>query len=393
MTSTSTLRLLLIAGLGPLLAAPSLAQGDSYAYGGLGLGQSRAKIDQERISATLLGNGLSTTGFSRDESDRSYRLFGGYQFNRYFGLEGGYFNLGKFSFAANTAPAGTLTGQIKLQGFNLDVVGALPLGERWSLIGRVGAQAAQAKDNFAGSGNVVVLNPNPSKREVNVKYGAGIQYEVNRSFLVRGEAERYRVNDAVGNHGGVNVYSVSLVFPFGRAPQALPRVAAVAPAPTLVYVAPLPPPVVVVQAPAPVVQPVPAAPLPVAPARRRVSFLAESLFGFDKSTIRPEGRSALDTFAAEIRGASFDIITVEGHTDRLGTPAYNQKLSIERADAVKAYLVSTGGIEASKVSIVAKGESEPVTQGIDCQGKAATAKLIACLQPDRRVEIEVTGTR
>ena len=392
MNSTSTLRLLLIAGLGPLLAAPSLAQGDNYFYGGVGLGQSRAKIDQERISAGLLGAGLSTSSFSRDESDTSYKLFGGYQFNRHFGLEAGYFNLGKFSFAANTTPAGTLTGQIKLQGLNLDLVGALPLGERWSLIGRVGAQAAQAKDQFVGSGNVAVLNPNPSKNEVNVKYGAGIQYEVNRSFLVRAEAERYRVNDAVGNHGGVNVYSVSLVFPFGRAPQAAPRAAAPAP---MVYVAPLPPPVVVVQEPAPVVVPVArAAPIVVPPpVLRRVSFSAESLFGFDKSTIRPEGRAALDTFAIETRGTSFNIITVEGHTDRLGTQAYNQKLSIERAEAVKAYLVTAGGFDARKISIVAKGETEPATKASDCKGEKATPKLIACLQADRRVEIEVTGTR
>jgi OOP family OmpA-OmpF porin len=393
MTSIHTLRLLVLAGLAPLLAASSMAQEGGYFYGGLGLGESRAKIDQERISAGLLGAGLATTGFNRDERGQAYKIFGGYQINRNFALEAGYFDLGKFGFSTTTAPAGALNGQIKLQGVNFDLLGTLPLTESLSLIGRVGAQAARARDNFSGSGAVAVLNPNPSKREVNVKFGAGLQYEVNRSFLIRGEAERYRVNDAVGNHGGVNVVSVSLVFPFGRAPAVAPRMSA---AP--IYVAPMPAPAPepvapIAKAPETVVAPVYVAPVPVAPARRRVSFSAESLFGFDLATLKPEGRAALDTFAAELKGTRFDAITVEGHTDRLGTPAYNQKLSIERGDAVKAYLVSSGGFDASKVTVVGKGESAPLTETEHCKGTVANAKLIACLQPDRRVEIEVSGTR
>jgi OOP family OmpA-OmpF porin len=87
------------------------------------------------------------------------------------------------------------------------------------------------------------------------------------------------------------------------------------------------------------------------------------------------------------------MVTVEGHTDRLGTPDYNQRLSQERADAVKAYLVSTGKVDPMKITAVGKGESNPVTSPEACRGAAATAALIACLQPDRRVEIEVSGTR
>ena len=156
-----------------------------------------------------------------------------------------------------------------------------------------------------------------------------------------------------------------------------PAPAYVAPAPA--YVAP-----VVVQAPAP-------APPPIE--RRRVSFSAESLFGFDKSGMRPEGQAALDTFARELVGTRYEVIQVEGHTDRLGAPAYNQKLSLERAEAVKGYLVDKGGLDASRIKAVGMGETQPTKDTADCKGTKPTPKLIACLQPDRRVDVEVTGTK
>ena len=386
MKKLSTLRLLGLAGLGSLIAASaasSFAQEGGYYYGGLSVGQSRAKIDEERITANLLGAGLATTSMARDESSAAFKLFGGYQFNRNFAVEGGYFNLGKFGFTSTTVPAGTLSGQIKLQGLTLDLVGTLPITERFSAIARIGAQSAMARDSFSGTGAVSVLNPSPSKRELNYKVGAGVQYEVNRSFFLRAEAERYRINDAVGNHGGVNVVSLSLVVPFGRAPETVRRTAML-PA----YVAPMPAPV-----PAPVVVAVAPVVAVAAPARQRVSFSADSLFGFDQSTVRPEGKAALDTFARELSGTEFDTISVEGHTDRLGSNAYNQKLSTRRAESVRDYLVASGHIAAGKISAVGKGESTSVTQPADCKGAKPTPALIACLQPDRRVDVEVAGTR
>lgn len=392
MISSPTLRLLVLTGLGPVFAVPALAQQDNYFYGGLSLGASQAKIDQQRIAASLLGAGLASSSFERDERGRAFRVFGGYQINRNFGIEAGYFDLGQFGFTTITAPAGMLGGQIKLQGLNLDLVGTLPISERFSVLGRVGVQNTRARDRFVGSGAVSVLNPNPSQRETSYKFGGGLQYEVSPSFFVRGEVERYRVNDAVGNQGDVNLYSVSLVFPFGRSMAPAPRVAAAPAYVAPVYVAPPPPPPpVVVQAAPPVV----VAPPPVVapPVRRRVSFSAESLFGFDKSALKPEGRAALDQFAREAKSTEFDVILVEGHTDRLGTSAYNQRLSQQRAESVKSYLVMTSGLDAGKVNAVGKGESEPASKPEDCKGSAPTAKLIACLQPDRRVEIELSGTR
>ena len=126
---------------------------------------------------------------------------------------------------------------------------------------------------------------------------------------------------------------------------------------------------------------------------QRVSMSAESLFGFDASAVKPEGRAELDKFARDLSTANYQTVVVEGHTDRLGSDAYNQTLSEERAMAVKNYLVTNGRLDSSKISAVGKGETQPVTKPGDCKGNSRTAALVACLQPDRRVDVEVTGTR
>lgn len=391
MTSKRNKTLLALAALACFGSAPALAQdSSSYNYLGGAVGQSRAKIDEEGITARQIGSGLLGTVMTRDERDTGYRLFLGRQFNRYIAVEAGFFKLGQFSFQSSTVPAGTLDGQLRSQGGNLDLIGGLPLSENLTAIARVGVQYAKTRDRFSGTGAVQVIDPTPSKRATNAKLGLGLEYAVNPSFSVRGEAERYRMNDASGGSGHVNMVSVSLLFPFGRAPtsrrvSAAPAYVApaLAPAP-VVMAAPVAPPVVVAvaaPAPAPMVQ------------RRRVSFSAESLFGFDRAEVRPEGKTALDGFSRELAGSQFELITVEGHTDRLGSLAYNQKLSMERAESVKAYLVNEGRLDGSKISAVGKGETTPVTKAEDCKGQHANAALIACLQPDRRVDVEVNATR
>jgi len=158
---------------------------------------------------------------------------------------------------------------------------------------------------------------------------------------------------------------------------AAPEPVAVAPAPKSMAVSPPPP------APAP------------APTKMIFSAdsSADSLFGFGKATVTPSGKQALDKFAADLKGASFDVITVTGHTDRIGSHAYNMKLSTRRAEAVKAYLVESAGIPSDKITARGVDGSDPVTKPGECKGKKATKKLIACLQPDRRVEVEVSATR
>jgi len=138
------------------------------------------------------------------------------------------------------------------------------------------------------------------------------------------------------------------------------------------------------------VTPPPPAPAP-ARVTQRVTLDADALFDFDKATLRPSGRAALDQFLASIKTIAPETISATGHADRFGSDAYNQRLSERRVQTVKAYLVSQN-MDANRIHVEGKGETQPVTKPDDCRG-AKSAKVIACLQPDRRVEVEVVGTR
>jgi len=141
--------------------------------------------------------------------------------------------------------------------------------------------------------------------------------------------------------------------------------------------APMAPPAVVPAAPAPAPAVVPAAPI-----SSKVTFAADAFFDFDKSVLKPEGKAKLDELVTKTKDMNLEVIIAVGHTDSVGTDAYNQKLSVRRSEAVKAYLVSKG-IEKNRVYTEGKGEKQPVADNKTAEGRAK----------NRRVEIEVVGTR
>ena len=122
----------------------------------------------------------------------------------------------------------------------------------------------------------------------------------------------------------------------------------------------------------------------------KVSLQSETLFDFDKATIKPEGRVMLHDLVTDIRKYNIELVVAVGYTDRIGSDAYNKKLSQRRAQAVQDFLVAEG-IPTPNVYAEGKGKANPVTKDT-CKG-AVTNKLIACLAPDRRVVIEVLGTK
>lgn len=146
--------------------------------------------------------------------------------------------------------------------------------------------------------------------------------------------------------------------------------------------------------PAAAVAPMAVAPAPMPmpkPLPSKVSFSADALFAFDKSVIKPEGKGMLDGLVQQLNGAQYDKVFLVGHADRIGSTAYNQKLSERRAAAVKDYLVQKQ-LPSDRINASGKGESDPVTKPADC-ARVKMPKLVACLQPDRRVDVEMTGTK
>ena len=143
----------------------------------------------------------------------------------------------------------------------------------------------------------------------------------------------------------------------------------------------VPVPVAPQAAPAPVA-PTPAPAVIAPPVATKVTYAADAFFDFDKSVLKPEGKSKLDDLIGKVKDVNLEVIIAVGHTDSVGSDAYNQKLSIKRSEAVKAYLVSKG-IEKNRVYTEGKGEKQPVADNKTKEGRAK----------NRRVEIEVVGTR
>ncbi len=154
-----------------------------------------------------------------------------------------------------------------------------------------------------------------------------------------------------------------------------------APAPAPAPVAAPAPAPAAAPAPAPAPAPVPV-PAPAAPVSEKVTFAADAFFDFDKSVLKPEAKAKLDDLVGKTSAVALEVIIAVGHTDSAGTDAYNQKLSVARSEAVKAYLVGKG-IEKNRVYTEGKGEKQPVADNKTAEGRAK----------NRRVEIEVVGTR
>lgn len=324
---------------------------------GANIGQSTAKIDEDRIRANLLSTGSTSATFNNDDKNTAFKLFGGYKFNRNFALEGGYFELGQFGYTATTVPAGTLIGTLKIKGINLDAVGILPINEKLSVFGRLGMQYAQVNDTFANTGAVATpQNASPSKNATNLKLGMGLQYNFNRSLAMRLEGERYRINDAVGSKGDINMLSLGLVYQFGKKSPPPERVAEAAPAPVFIIV-------------------------PVKTKMEEYCSILDLQFEIKQDAIQRNDIEKLSVVGTFMRKYPNTTAVIEGFTDDVGTAEFNQKLSLKRAESVMNYLIKDMKIDASRLSAVGYGETLPIADNRTSEGQQANRRVgavIAC---------------
>ena len=350
--------LLALAILAALSSSDVAAYDDTGWYIGGNYGWTAATIDDDRIISSLAARGFTAGAIEDFDRDNGFKAFLGYQFSPYFALEGGYVDLGSYGYALTTTPAGTLTGDIDLRGINLDLVGRMPVTEQFSLFARVGAIYAEADTRFVGTGAVNVLDPNPTAEEVNYKFGVGMEYAFSRALSMRIEAERYRIDDAIGNQGDIDMLSAGLVYRFVPAAPIAPREQP----PMQQTCADLDddgdgvnncndkcPNSAAGQAIGP-----DGCPVPLTIDLKGVNF------DFDRDTLRPDSIAILDEAVAILQKYPQLRFELAGHTDECGSDDYNQGLSERRARVVYDHLANAGIDAARMVGPNGYGESRPL---------------------------------
>ncbi|MCC5856017.1 MAG: OmpA family protein [Idiomarina sp.] len=345
------------------MSVPAIATEHSgWFIGGSG-GRSFSTIAESDIIADLLTSGFQTTDFSKNQSDYGYKLFFGYQFNTNFALEGGYFDLGSFDYTATTVPAGSRFGELSFSGWNIDMVATMPITRRAAIIARLGVHEGKSTVDFVGTGAVNVLNPNFRSKNKDFKIGIGYQYQFSDAMTARLEAERYRMDDALGNQGDIDLLSLGLVYRFGGRTHA-PVIAE--PAPT----------------PAPAPRPAPA-PAP-APTEQYCSAL-ELQFEIGQNNIERVNREHLQVLATFLAKYPDTKATIEGHADNVGTHAENQRLSEQRAQSVVDFLVREHRIARSRLTAVGYGETRPIATNSTVAGQQANRRINAVIDCARDV--------
>lgn len=197
-----------------LTALPAHAQW----YAGASVGKSDITFDNAAQSDQFLDLGFTNPVTTSSTRDTGFRVFGGYQLHRYIAIEGAYVDLGSFGFKTDVSPTGSLSGDMKISGFEVSAVGTLPINDQFGVYARVGALAGETKTSYTGAGSVQVLigGETQKKRSTQLSYGAGLAYNFNSKFSVRGEWARYTKLGSIltGGETDANLYSLGLVYRF-----------------------------------------------------------------------------------------------------------------------------------------------------------------------------------
>lgn len=314
-------------------------------YLGAGIGKSRASIDQQQIATQLKNAGFVVNSVSRDRRDQSYKLFAGYQVLPYLAVEGGYFDIGEFNFQADTVPMSLYRGETSIKGINLALVGTLPLTDQLSALARLGLTYNDSDTRFSSNGLVGVNGFSSSTHYSSHQFGVGLMYQLNEALALRLEAERYHIDDLVGSNGDIDVITLGVLYRYGSATP---------------YYEPT-------AAPEPMANSTPAMTpdtAPVAPAEEQVAMtagvieLADVHFEFDQSRLTPATQVTLRKHLQKLKANPNVKVRIAGYTSKSGTEAYNQRLSEQRAEAIKAFLVAEGIASPDRLTTIGFGEHQ-----------------------------------
>lgn len=208
---TPTAVALLVSGLA--FAAPqAFAQTGFYIGGNVGV--TNSSTDNEEVNGALRSLGFTNASTTSDTSGTGFKAYGGYAFTQNVALEFGYFDLGKVTADSTVSPPGTAHFDLKFKGFNVDVVGSLPVGSGFSLFGRVGIIHAEQKVNVSSTGSIVTLQPSSTYSKTSWKAGLGVEYLITGGLAVRAEGEIYNVPDGSDNTGNISLLSLGLLYRF-----------------------------------------------------------------------------------------------------------------------------------------------------------------------------------
>lgn len=295
---------------------------------------------------------LGKIGTATDSTVATGHIFGGYTFNENLGVEGGYNWLGNAKLS---------DGSYKARGLNFSVIPRYPLTDDLALLGEVGAMRWNVNNTSAQE----------KDHGISAILGAGLAYRVSDPIDLQ---LRYRYFNDVGSAKTGSTDTSNIGFDVVYYPDRTSTPAPVA--------APAPEPVA---APAPAPQPV--------EETKTFTLTSDVLFDFGKATLKPAGVTALSQLYNQIQTLQMNdkSIVVYGYTDRIGSDGYNLKLSQDRAKSVSDFLVAKG-LSATRITAVGKGEADPVSPA-SCNAIKAKPQLIVCLAADRRVSIEVKGSK
>lgn len=370
-TSTKVVSILLFASFSNPLVAQTTVDYNSGWYIGTNVGVTTINIDKNKNILNLVN-----PSYTDDEKDFGYKLYGGYQLNKYFALEGGYFNLGKFDYAVSSA-SGSLNNNTKVMGINFDAVAILPLRENFSAFGRIGVNYAQTKESFNTAGAISVTDANPEYEDVNYNYGVGLQYAITENIRIRLEAERYKLDDRIGNSRDVDLCSIGLIYKFGKTKKVAPTPKEEkAMFPTFIEEEEVFIVVTEPEAQEKIIESV--------TQKKIVILVFEDIhFEFDKSVLSKNAKDALKIDISDLKENPEIRMLVSGYTSQMGTEKYNQGLSERRAQSVKDYLVKENLVLENKISIIGYGETRALVyedKPKNIHSKAAKANMRAFIK-------------